>query len=247
MATYKAPSYDDKYRQGVDTSFFTNAVNTYTQQANKERANQIGDAQRERQSNLRQAYVNRLQNEQSLNNNLAMSGIRGGATETSNLRLANTYGQARASANANYANSVNSINRSTDQNIADYTSDMNSRAEEYIQNMAQAKWQADREDYATQWNATREDELRKKEWAREDANLKYDRQIAEQNRRAEYWNNYYISKYSGYSKDQLKKAEEKVKGYLKSAEKRNDTFAIIRWQQALSGIGARRGVIATSK
>lgn len=243
MATYKAPSYDDKYRKGVDTSYYTNAVNTYTQQANKERANQIGDAQRERQSNLRQAYVNRLQNEQSLNNNLAMSGIRGGATETSNLRLANTYGQARASANADYANSVNSINRSFDKNIADYTSDMNSRAEEYAQNMAQAKWQADRENYATQWNATREDALRKKEWAREDANLKYERGQAEKNRLAEYWNNYYINKYSGYSKKQLKSAEKTIKANLAKA-KGNEK---IRWQQALSGIGARRGVIATSK
>lgn len=233
MAT-QAPSYDEKkYRKGIDTSYYTNAINSYTKQANTERANQIGDAQKTQQANLRQAYVNRLQNEQSLNNNLAMSGIRGGATETANLRLANTYGQARASANADYANSVNSINRAIDQNIADYTSDMNSRAEEYRQNLAQQRWQADRENF----------ENRRAE-KREDANLKYERGQAEKNRLTEYWSNYYINKYSGYSKKQLKSAEKTIKANLAKAKTAGEK---IRWQQALSGIGARRGVIATSK
>ena len=121
MATLKSPAYDEsKYRKGINTSYYDNAIKTYTQQANTDRANQIGDAQKTQQANLRQAYVNRLQNERTLQNNLAQSGIRGGATETANLRLANTYGQARAAANADYANSVNSINRAIDQNIADY-------------------------------------------------------------------------------------------------------------------------------
>ena len=240
-SAYKPPTYDEKkYGSQVNTSYYDNAIKDYTAQANANRATQLGEAQKVQQANLRSAYINRLQNEQKMNQNLAMAGIRGGATETANLRLANTYGQARASANTDYANSVNTINQNFDQNIADYTSDMRSRAEEYRQNQAQALWQADREAYANQWQAQREDALRKEENKREDANLKYERNKAEQNRLTEYWSNYYINKYSGYDKKKLQKAEKDIKAKLKKA-KGNEK---IRWQQALAGIGARRGVIA---
>lgn len=217
MATaYQAPDYDEKkYRAGINTDFYTNAVNQYTADANAERNRQIGEAQKTQQANLRQAYVNRLQNEQKMNRNLAMSGIRGGMTETANLNLMNQYGQARASANTDYANSVNQINTTTDQNIRDYRNDMDSRAEEYRQNLAQARWQAEREDKTNE--------------------------IA---RQTEYWSNYYINKYSGYSKKDLKKAEKDIKAKLNKAKTPEEK---IRLQQALSGIGARKGVIATSK
>lgn len=234
MATYKPPEYDEKkYRQGIDTSFYNNAINNYTAQAEKQRATQIGEAQKQQQSALKQAYVTRLQNQKQLNQNLAMSGIRGGATETSNLRLQNTYGQAVGAANSDYANSVNSINQNIDQNIFDYTSDMNSMAEQYRQNQANARWTAAREDYANMFNAKREDEANK-----------YERKQAEKQRQTEYWSNYYINKYSGASDKQLKKAEKEIKAKLKKAKTATEK---IRWQQALAGIGARRGVIATSK
>lgn len=188
--TLKMPEYDEKkYRKGVDTSFYTNAINSYTEQANKERASQIGDAQRTQQSALKQAYITRLQNQQRLNNDLAQSGIRGGATETSNLRLANQYGQARAAANSDYANSVNQINQSTDRNIFDYRMDMDSRAEEYRQNQANARWQADREDSLNQYNAAQE-----------------------------YWNNYYLDYYSVASKKTVQKALKTASANYKKAK-----------------------------
>lgn len=188
--TYTAPKYDEKkYRQGIDTSFYTNAVNTYTAQANKERQTQLGEAQKNQQSALKQAYVTRLQNQQRLNNNLAQAGIRGGMTETANLNLANQYGQARAAANSDYANSVNQINQSTDRNILDYRMDMDSRAEEYRQNQANARWQADREDSLNQYNAAQE-----------------------------YWNNYYLDYYSGASKKTVKKALKTATANYKKAK-----------------------------
>lgn len=188
--TYTAPAYDEKkYRQGIDTSFYTNAVNNYTAQANKERATQIGEAQKNQQSALKQAYVTRLQNQQRLNNNLAQAGIRGGMTETANLNLANQYGQARAAANSDYTNSVNQINQATDRNIFDYRSDMESRAEEYRQNQANARWQADREDSLNQYNSA-----------------------------AEYWSNYYLDYYSGYGKKDLKKALKTAETNYKNAK-----------------------------
>lgn len=236
--TLKMPEYDEKkYRKGVDTSFYTNAINSYTEQANKERASQIGEAQRTQQSALKQAYITRLQNQQRLNNDLAQSGIRGGATETSNLRLANQYGQARAAANSDYANSVNQINQATDRNIFDYRSDMESRAEEYRQNQANARWQAAREDALNKYNANREDAQARWQAGREDALNKY-------NATTEYWNNYYLDVYSGYSKKSANKALKSANAELKKAKTQAEK---IRIQQKIRGIRNRLGVIANSK
>lgn len=186
-STYKAPAYDEnKYRKGIDTSFYSNAVQNYTNDAEQNRARQIADAQKNQQTNLRQAYINRLQNEQKLNQNLAQQGIRGGMTQTANLRLANQYGAERSAAQSDYNNAVNTINQNIDKNITDYRNDMESRAEQYAQTLAQAKWQADREDT--------------------------NNEIA---RQTEYWSNYYTNLYSGYSKKDAKKAIEKLKKKLK--------------------------------
>ena len=210
--TYTAPKYDEKkYRQGIDTSFYDKAIKDYTAQANKQRATQLGEAQKTQQSALKQAYVQRAQNQRALNNNLAMAGIRGGATETSNLRLANQYGQAVAAANSDYSNSVNQINQSVDQNIFDYTADMKSRAEEYRQNQANARWQAAREDSLNQYNSA-----------------------------VEYWSNYYMDIYSGYSKKDAKKAAKTVEAKLKKAKTATEKM---RLQQQLRGIRNRLGVI----
>lgn len=190
MATaYQAPDYDEqKYRAGINTDYYKNAVNQYTADANAERNRQIGEAQKTQQANLRNAYVNRLQNEKNLNNQLAMSGIRGGATETANLNLMNQYGQARSAANTDYANTVNQINTTTDQNIRDYRNDMESRAEEYRQNLAQARWQAEREDKTNE--------------------------IA---RQTEYWSNYYINLYSGKSKKEVQKLIKQINANIANA------------------------------
>ena len=221
MATYKASTYQspdfdlNKYSKGFDDSYYKQAMQQYATQANKDRATQLADAQKTQQANLKTAYVNRMQNERKMNQNLAMQGIRGGMTETANLNLANQYGQARASANSDYANSVNTINQNIDRNIFDYNMDMGSRMEQDKQNYANARWQADREDRANE--------------------------VA---RQTEYWSTYYINKYSGFDKKQLKKAEKDIKAKLKST---TDPLKRIQYEQALAGIGARRGVIATSK
>lgn len=214
--TYTAPKYDEKkYRANIDTTFYSNAIKNYTTDMNKERARQVGEAQKAQTSALKQAYVQRAQNQKNLNQNLAMQGIRGGATETSNLNLMNQYGQARAAANADYTNSVNSINQSIDQNIRDYRMDMESRAEEYRQNQANARWQADREDSLNQYNS-----------------------------QVEYWNNYYLDKYSGTSK---KSANKQLKQAYKELNKATSASEKLRIQQKIRGLTNRLGVIANSK
>ena len=213
--TYKAPDYDDKkYRSGVNTDYYDRAVETYKNQQEQNRATQLAAAQKTQQSALKQAYITRLQNQQKLQQSLATSGIRGGATETANIRLANQYGLDRNNANTNYTGSVNDINRSIDQNISDYQSDMESRAEEYRQNMAQAKWQAEREDSLNEYNSI-----------------------------ADYWNNYYMDYYSGVAKKNLDKYLKEAKANYEKATTDSDKLRYlqqIRAVQARRGVIANK-------
>ena len=237
---FKSVNYSDSYRKGINTDFYTNAVNKFTQQANANRATQIAGAQKQQENALRNAYVTRLQNEKTMNQNLASAGIRGGATETAGLRLAGQYGQAVQAANNDYAGTVGQINQNIDQSIFDYQSDMNSRAEEYVQNMANARWQAAREDAANKYNAKREDAINKWNAAREDKNNAYQRKQAEIQRQTEYWSNVYTNKFSGYSK---KKVKQLMKEYDKKAKKAKNQYTKIKYQQAAAAAGARLGVI----
>ena len=213
--TYKAPEYDDeKYRSGVKTDYYTQAVDAYRKQQEQNRATQLAAAQKTQQSALKQAYITRLQNQQKLQQSLATSGIRGGATETANIRLANQYGLDRNNANTNYTGSVNDINRSIDQNISDYQSDMESRAEEYRQNMAQAKWQAEREDSLNEYNSV-----------------------------ADYWNNYYMDYYSGVANKNLDKYLKEAKANYEKATTDSDKLKYlqqIRAIQARRGVIANK-------
>ncbi len=239
------PAYDDKkYSKGINTTYYNNAIKSYTTQAEKQRATQIGEAQKAQDSALKQAYITKVQNQNRLNEALATSGIRGGATETSNLRLQNTYGAAVGAANTDYTNSVNSINQSIDQNIADYTSDMKSRAEEYRQNLAQARWQADRENALNKYQNAREDYWNTKDYNWKKTTANREEKWNQYNANMEKWNNYYLDKYSGWGKDALKKEEAKINKKLAKAKTSAEK---IRWQQALRGIGNRRGVLANQK
>ena len=70
--TYKSPDYDDKkYRSGVSTDYYTQAVDAYRKQQEQNRATQLAAAQKTQQSALKQAYITRLQNQQKLQQSLA--------------------------------------------------------------------------------------------------------------------------------------------------------------------------------
>lgn len=215
MAKYTPVAYDDKkFSKGINTKYYDNAITTYTEQANKQRNQEIAQADKSRVDQIRQAYIQNMQNKRALDTTLATSGIRGGATETANLNLANQYGTARATANTNYANAVTEINKTTDQNIADYTADMRSRAEEYRQNMAQSRWQAAREDRMNQQNAL-----------------------------TDYYSNYYTNYYAGMKPSKLKSERTKVANLLARARKNGNTNQIIRLEQRMAGLNARLGAV----
>lgn len=267
---FNAPKWSNDYLNNIDTSYYTNAVNRYKAYAEQNRANQLGEAEKAQKTALTQAYVTRLQNERRMAENMAMAGIRGGATETAMLNLANQYGQARASANTDYTNSVNAINQSIDSNIFDYQSDMDARAEEYRQNMGQAQWQADREGYGNQYQANL-DRLWNIYNAQNDANM-YNveaRNAANQslveaqnnayinqfnakredkqnrNANAEFGTvNYYTNKYSTKSKENLKELEKKLENKKDKLEKggvkKKEKDEYKRIKNKLAGVAAAR-------
>ena len=269
---YEIPQYSDAYRQGLDVSYYDDANNQYIEQAEQERADQLQKAAQNQQAALKNAYIQKVQNQQRLNQNMTNAGIRGGATETANLRLANTYGQARAAANTDYANSVDSINKSIDQNIKDFTFDTNSQREQYLQNQANAMWQADRENAVNQINWKREDDMNayQKEQDRlnreqQEREFAYQQELDKINREREdkanaeakkqeqinyqtdRWSNYYANMFSAWSKKSINNNMATWKKNWSDAVAKGDTYAAIRWQQCISQANARLGVLANKK
>lgn len=117
-----------------NTSYYDDQIKKYNTYADTVAQQQIGDAQKNAQAQLRQAYVQRMQNQQALTQNLAQAGIRGGMTETSNLKLANMYGQQRGQINSDLANSITQINRSSEENKFNNQQTTESAKRQYIEN-----------------------------------------------------------------------------------------------------------------
>ena len=117
-----------------NTSYYDDQIKKYNTYADTVAQQQIGDAQKNAQAQLRQAYVQRMQNQQALTQNLAQAGIRGGMTETSNLKLANIYGQQRGQINSDLANSITQINRSSEENKFNNQQTTESAKRQYIEN-----------------------------------------------------------------------------------------------------------------
>ena len=268
---YAAPNWSNDYLNNIDTSYYTNAVQRYKDYAEKNRASQLGEAEKAQKSALTQAYVTKLQNEKKLADAMARAGIRGGATESSMMNLANQYGQARNSANSDYSNAVNAINASIDSNIFDYQSDMDARAEEYRQNMGQAQWQADRENYGNTYQANldrlwniynaQNDLNMANIQAQNDANKSYieslnnayindynakreDKQNANAN--AEYGTpNYWANHYANWGNKKLNKEYKQLNDQLKKLQKgkenKKQKRQIKRLEAKLAGINIALG------
>lgn len=117
-----------------NTSYYDNAINEYNKKVDSDTKTQITDAQNSANSQLKQAYISRMQNQQKLNNQLAQAGIRGGVTETSNIKLDTDYGNTRNTINSDLTNTIKDINTTAQDNKFNYTQTMNSAKQEYIQN-----------------------------------------------------------------------------------------------------------------
>lgn len=117
-----------------DPNFYKNAVDEYTKKVKSDTNMQKQQADATRQNSLQQAYIQRLQNQNTLANNLSQQGIRGGVSETANLNLMNTYNANRNAANATYADQARNIDTSANDNIFNYTQQMKTAEAEYQQN-----------------------------------------------------------------------------------------------------------------
>lgn len=132
----------------TDTSYYDKAIADYNQTVDTDTASQIKKAEDTASLQLRQAYISNLQNRNALRDNLARSGVRGGASETANLRLMSNYGNTRSGINSNLANTTMELNRNATNRKAENTASVNAARQEYLDNTRQAQWQADREDTA---------------------------------------------------------------------------------------------------
>lgn len=182
-----------------DTSYYDDQIKKYNTYADTVAQQQIGDAQKNAQAQLRQAYVQRMQNQQALNQNLAQAGIRGGMTETSNLKLANMYGTQRGQINSDLANSITQINRSSEENKFNNQQSTESAKRQYIENR-QAEDRAN---------------------AREDAMINYDRQTAQYTAQySKYFSEKELEKALKNAKTPLERQIINARiGYVKSVKK----------------------------
>lgn len=167
-------------------SRYANLKEQYNAGVDKQLEAQIGSANKSADQQLREAYVTKLQNENALNDRLARSGIRGGATETANLNLANAYGNSRNSIYSNRDQLIQQYNLAADQNKLTYGLDVDTQYAQYLQNLGAEARQAGREDRITQAQWDRDDELTQRQWEREDALTKKQWQREDKVRQIEY-------------------------------------------------------------
>lgn len=141
-------TYDEYYRQyygNPDTSSYDKMKQSYNASVDADSQAQIQKANQSAQGQLRDAYVQRVQNERKLADSLARSGIRGGTTETSNLRLANEYGRNVGTINTNLSNSVSEINRTAEQNKLAYAQELDAKRQQYLEDRQAEARQAARD------------------------------------------------------------------------------------------------------
>ena len=144
--TYK--DFYKRYTKGMDDNLaaYDNMTQNYNASVDQNTAAQIADATKSAQGQLRQAYVTRMQDQRSLQDNMARAGIRGGATETANLRLATNYANTRSGIQGQLSSSINDINRTANQNKLAYQQEMDAKKQQYVENRQAEARQAARED-----------------------------------------------------------------------------------------------------
>lgn len=209
MATYD--EYYKKYMQDLDTSAYDALAASYTKSVDESAAQQISDAQKAAQGQLKQAYITRMQDQRTLNDNLARAGIRGGTTETANLKLATNYGNTRGTINSSLASSITDINRTAAQNKLAYQQDIDAKKQAYIENRQSEARQAAREDLQNDFNNT----MQEKQFKLQKNQVKYERKQTKRTQQIEK----YTAKYSKYY------SVKTLKKLLKSKSVKNNALA----------------------
>lgn len=136
-----------------DTSFYDNAIASYENKMKQDAATQKTQTNATYDDQLREAYVNRMQNQRTLANNLAQAGIRGGASETANLKLATTYENSRNDINKSRNAAIAEIDKNANDAIYNYRITQEAAKQEYIQNREAEERQIAETKRQEQWQA----------------------------------------------------------------------------------------------
>lgn len=205
-----------------DTSAYDAMYNDFAARQQEIAARQKAETTEEYNKQLKEAYIGRMQNQKSLNENLVQMGIRGGATETANLNLLSNYQGTRNSLNADKMKALQTIDNNLSDNLFNYKQQMDMAKQSYLeQRQAEDRQRSQTlEDNAAAQQAALEAEQRAYAredalWAREQAAEKKAQQQAEKKaqqaqKKAEKQaaqNDFWTAKYSGwYNTKNLNKA-----------------------------------------
>lgn len=99
---------------------YDNLYNDYKTKNEQDTAAKKQQTTEDYNTKLKEAYISRMQNEKTLNDNLKKSGIRGGATETSHLKLATNYENTRNDTNKEKARALQDIDSQAADNLFNY-------------------------------------------------------------------------------------------------------------------------------
>ena len=166
----------------INTKAYDNLYNNYVKSVDQNTAQKVKEAKDAANAQLKQAYVQRAQNQRTLNDNLAAAGIRGGATETANIRLANQYGSAVSSINSGLTNSINDINRTAEQTKLAYKQDIDAKKQQYVEDMEREQRQNARQDKQIAYERAQAAEQKK-----------YERSLTSRQQSLDYFTSFYAS------------------------------------------------------
>ena len=166
----------------INTKAYDNLYNNYVKSVDQNTAQKVKEAKDAANAQLKQAYVQRAQNQRTLNDNLAAAGIRGGATETANIRLANQYGSAVNSINSGLTNSINDINRTAEQTKLAYKQDIDAKKQQYVEDMEREQRQNARQDKQIAYERAQAAEQKK-----------YERSLTSRQQSLDYFTSFYAS------------------------------------------------------
>lgn len=170
MAKYDTSAYDNMYKE-----YEKEQLNT----ADKQKQQTTADYNQQ----LKQAYINKMQNQKTLSDNMSNLGIRGGASETATLNNNLSYQNTRNTLNSSKMQALQTIDDNANANILSYKQTNDAAKQSYIEQREA-----------------------------EDRQIAQSKKETEEERKYEEQNNYWTSKYSKYySEKSLKKALAKAK------------------------------------
>lgn len=151
-----------------NTATYDKAITEYDKKMKADAAAAKKQKSAEFDSQAKSAYISKMQNQRTLNNNLASSGIRGGASESSQLKIATNYennrnqiAQQKSSALTDIDKNANDLmfnNRQTQLAAKQsYIQAREAEARQIAETKRQEKWQAaqtDKKNKETRYAAT---------------------------------------------------------------------------------------------